>query len=149
MSGLLSNRLIVPPFLMRVFHLKELHMLNRGHRNGLSSCWFGCRLGCHLGSRFDCTLGGFGTKLGSFGGRLGSRFGRGLQPLWQAVCLRNIMGEIQFPVGKNICQTPYTTSTLCPHNLCIMSAHRERTSVLQVHSHVLPPYRSAHMRWTR
>ena len=37
MSGLLSNRLGVPLFLTQVFHLKELHMLNRGHRNGLSS----------------------------------------------------------------------------------------------------------------
>ena len=52
-------------------------------------------------------------------GRHGSRFGRGLQPLWHAVCLRNIAGNIQFSVGKNICQTPYTTSTLCPYNLSV------------------------------
>ena len=119
MSGLLSNRLGVPFFLTRVFHLKELHMLTRGHRNGLSSCRFGCRLRCHLGSRFGCTLGGFGTKFGSFGGRLGSMFDRGLQPLRHAVCLRKIVDEIQFSVGKNICQTPCTTSTLCPHNLSV------------------------------
>ena len=37
MSGLLSNRLGVLLFLTREFHLKELDMLNRGHRNGLSS----------------------------------------------------------------------------------------------------------------
>ena len=37
MSGLLSNRLGVPLFLMRIFHLQKLHMLTRGHRNGLSS----------------------------------------------------------------------------------------------------------------
>ena len=80
---------------MRVFDLGELHMLNRGHRNGLSSCRFGCRLGCHLGSRFICALGGFGTRFDSFGRRLGNRFGRGLQPLWQVVCLRNIAGEMQ------------------------------------------------------
>ena len=36
---------------------EELHMLNRGHRNGLSSCRPGCRLGCHLGSKFGCTVG--------------------------------------------------------------------------------------------
>ena len=53
----------VPLFLMRLFHLKELHMLNKGHRNGLSSCRFSCRLGCHPGSRFGCTLGGFGLFL--------------------------------------------------------------------------------------
>ena len=64
-------------------------------------------------------LRGFGTRFGSFGGRLGSRFGRGLQPLWQAVYLRNIVGETQCPIGKNICQTPYTTSGLCPHNLSV------------------------------
>ena len=112
MSGLLSNSLGVPLFLTRVFHLKELHMLNRGHRNGLSSCGFGGRLGCHLGSTFGCTLGRFGTRFGSFGGRSG----RGHQPLWQAICLRTIAGEIQFSVGKNICQTICTRSTLCPHN---------------------------------
>ena len=104
MSGLLSNRLGVPLFLTRIFHLKELHMLNRGHRNGLSSC----RLGCHLGSRFGCTLGGFGT-------RFGSRFGRGLQPLWHAVCLRNIAGENTIFRRQKHLPTPYTTSTLCPH----------------------------------
>ena len=97
MSGLLSNRLGVPLFLMRVCHRKELHMLNKDHRNGLSSCRFGCRLGCHMGSRF----------------------GMGLQPLWHAVCLRNIAGEIQFSGGKNISQTPYTTSTLRQHNLSV------------------------------
>ena len=74
MLGLLSNRLGVPLFLMRVFRLKELHMLTRGHGNGLSSCRSGSRLGCHLGSRFGCMLGGFGTRFGSFGGRLGSSF---------------------------------------------------------------------------
>ena len=57
-------------------------------------------------SRFGCTLGGFGPSFGSFGGWVGSRFGRGLQPLWHAVCLWYIMGEIQFPLGKIICQTP-------------------------------------------
>jgi hypothetical protein len=94
MSGLLSNRLGVPLLVTQVFQLKELHMLNRGHRNGLSSCRFGCRSSCHLESRFGCTLGGFGTRLGSFGGRLGSRLGRGRRPLWHAVCLRNIRVEI-------------------------------------------------------
>ena len=46
---------------------------------------------------------------------------RGVAPpaLWKAICLRNILGLIQFPVGKNICPTPYTTSTLCPHNLSV------------------------------
>ena len=44
-------------FLAGVSDSEELHMLNRGHRNGLSSCMLGCRLGCHLGSRFGCTLG--------------------------------------------------------------------------------------------
>ena len=52
-SALLRNRLCAPLFLAGVFDSEELHMLNRGHRNGLSSC----RLGCHLGSRFGCTLG--------------------------------------------------------------------------------------------
>ena len=66
-SALLRDRPCVPLFLAGVFD-----MLNRGHRNRLSSC----RLGCHLGSRF-------GMRFGSFGGRLGSRLGRGLQPLWQ------------------------------------------------------------------
>ena len=88
-SGLLRNRLCVPLFLTRVLDLEELHMLNRSHRNGLSSCTFGCRLGCHLGSRFGCEIGGFGMRFGSFGHKLGSRFGRELQPAWQAVCLRN------------------------------------------------------------
>ena len=32
----------------REYDFEELHMLNKGHWNGLSSC----RLGCHLGSRF-------------------------------------------------------------------------------------------------
>ena len=41
MSGLLSNRLGVPLFLTQVFHLTELHMLNRGHKNGLSSLTIG------------------------------------------------------------------------------------------------------------
>jgi hypothetical protein len=52
-SALLRNRLCVPLFLAGVFDSEELHMLNRGLRNGLSRC----RLGCHLGSRFGCTLG--------------------------------------------------------------------------------------------
>ena len=115
MSGLMSNKLGVPPFLTRVLDLRKVHMPSRGHRNGRYSCSFGC----HLGSRFGCTLGGFGTRFGSCGGRLGSRFGRGLQPLWQAVCLRNITAEIIFPVGNNICQNPYTTSSLCPHILSV------------------------------
>ena len=51
-SALLGNRL-GPLFLAGVFDSEEVHMLNRGHRNGLSSC----RLGCHLGNRFGCTLG--------------------------------------------------------------------------------------------
>ena len=37
MPGLLSNRLSVPLSVRQVFHLKELHMLDRGHRNGVSS----------------------------------------------------------------------------------------------------------------
>ena len=49
-------------------------------------------------------------------GSFRSRFGRGLQPLWQAVCLKNITFEIHFPVGENICRSPYTMCTLCPHN---------------------------------
>ena len=53
-QGLLRNRLCVPLFLAGVFDSEELHVLNRGHKNGLSSC----RLGCHLGSRFGCTLRG-------------------------------------------------------------------------------------------
>ena len=43
----------------------------------------------------------------------------GLQPQWQAVCLENIAREIQFSVGKSICQSPYTTPTLCLHNLSV------------------------------
>ena len=42
----------MPLFLAGVFDFEELHVLSRGHRNGLSSCRLGCRLGCHLGSRF-------------------------------------------------------------------------------------------------
>ena len=64
-------------------------MLNKGHRNGLS----GCRLGCRLGR-------GFGTTFGSFGSKLGSRLGKGRQPLWQAVCPRNITHEKNFPLKK-------------------------------------------------
>ena len=52
-SALLINRLCEPLFLAGVFDSEELHMLNRGHRYGLSSC----RLGYHPGSRFGCTLG--------------------------------------------------------------------------------------------
>ena len=52
-SALLRNRLCVPLFLVGVFDSEELCMLNRGQKNGLSSC----RRGCHLGSRFGCTLG--------------------------------------------------------------------------------------------
>ena len=90
-------------------------MLNRGHRDGLSSC----RLGCRLGSRFGCSFGcrPFWTRFCSVGSRLGSRLGRGFQPLWQVFWLRNVTREIQFPIGKNICQSPYSTRTLCPHNL--------------------------------
>ena len=51
-SAFLGEGLCLPLFLAGVFDSDELHMLNRGHRNGLSSC----RLGCHLGSRFGCTL---------------------------------------------------------------------------------------------
>ena len=40
--------LCVPLFLGGVFDFEELHTLNRGPKDGLSSC----RLGCHLGSRF-------------------------------------------------------------------------------------------------
>ena len=50
-SALLRNTLCVPLFLAGVFDSEELHLLHRGHRNGLSSCMLGCRLGCHLGSR--------------------------------------------------------------------------------------------------
>ena len=42
----------MPLFRAGVFDSEGLHMLNRGHRNGLSNC----RLGCQLGSRFGCTL---------------------------------------------------------------------------------------------
>ena len=52
-SALLRDRLCVPLLLAGVVDSEEMHMLNRGHRNGVSSC----RLGCHLGSRFACTLG--------------------------------------------------------------------------------------------
>ena len=38
------HRLCVPPFLARVLDFAQLHVLNRGHWNGLSSC----RLGRHL-----------------------------------------------------------------------------------------------------
>ena len=56
-------------------------------------------------------------RCGSFRSRLGSRLSRELQPLWQAVWLRNITSEEQFLGGKNVCQPPYSTRTLCPHNL--------------------------------
>ena len=50
-SALLRDRLCVLLFLARVFHFEELHMINRGHWNGLS------RLGCYLDRRLCCTLG--------------------------------------------------------------------------------------------
>ena len=49
-SALLSDALCVPLFLVRVFDSEELHMLNRGHWNGVSSCRLGCPLGCRLGA---------------------------------------------------------------------------------------------------
>ena len=64
-SALLRNRLCVPLFPAGVFDSEELHMLHRGHRNGLSSCRLGCRLGCSLGCRPGCHLGStFGCTLG-------------------------------------------------------------------------------------
>ena len=56
-SALRRDRLCMSFSLARVFDFEELHMLNKGHWNGLSTCRLGCRLGCHLGSRFGCTLG--------------------------------------------------------------------------------------------
>ena len=102
-SAFLRDRFCVPLSLAGVFDSEELHMLNRGHRNGFSSCRLGCRLSCHLGSRFGCTLdSGFGTRFGSFGSRLGRGLGRGHQPLLQGVGLGNIAREVQFSIGKKI-----------------------------------------------
>ena len=64
-SALLTNMLCVQFFLVGVFDFEELLMLHRGHRNGLSSCRLGCRLGCHLGCRLGCHIGSrFGCTLG-------------------------------------------------------------------------------------
>ena len=49
--ALLSGGLCVPLFLARPFDVEELHMLHRGHWNGLPSRMRGCRLGCDVGQR--------------------------------------------------------------------------------------------------
>ena len=36
------------------------------------------------------------------------RFGSGIQPLWQAICLINIACNVQLLIGKNICQPSYS-----------------------------------------
>ena len=51
-QGLLRNRLCVPLFLVGAFDSEELHMLNRGHKNGLTSCRLGTRFGS-FGIRLD------------------------------------------------------------------------------------------------
>ena len=76
-------------------------------------------LAATLAASLAAGLEGLVRGFTAFEGWLGSRFDMGLQPLWHAVCLTSIAGEIQFSIGKNICQTPYTTSTLCPHNISV------------------------------
>ena len=55
-SGLQRGRHCVPPFLVLELNFEELHMLNGGLQNGLSSHRLGCRLACDPGGRFGCTL---------------------------------------------------------------------------------------------
>ena len=70
-----------------------------GHKNGLSSYKFGCKLGYHMGtplggSRFGSTLGGFGTRFGSFRGTL----------IHIAIKWRRGLGTFSFSPGGNLLQ---------------------------------------------
>ena len=56
-SGLLRDKHCVPLFEAQAFHFEQLHMLNKGPWNGISSC----RFGCHLGGRF-CMIQWTGCK---------------------------------------------------------------------------------------
>ena len=109
MASLLSNRLGLPLFLTQVFHLKELHMLNRGHRNGLSSC------------RFGCTLGGFGTRFGSFGGRFGSGLAAGSSPCGEQFASRTWRVKYNFPLAKTLAK-PDTPQALFAHIISVPNA---------------------------
>ena len=58
------------------FDFEELHMLNMGHKNGLSGCRLGCRPSRDLCSRFGCTPSlVFCTTFGSYGSTLGMGHG--------------------------------------------------------------------------
>ena len=115
MSGLLSNRLCVPLFLTRVFHLKELHMLNRGQRNGLSSCRFGCRLGCHLAAGLAARLEGLAQGVAALEAGLAAALGfvpsthKAGTALIGCSFIQSSGFRVHASVGKNICQTPYST----------------------------------------
>ena len=53
-------------------------MLNKGHRNGLSSCRVGCRLGCGLGCRFGTRFGaGLAAVLAGGSSPCGKQFASG------------------------------------------------------------------------
>ena len=100
-------------------------------------------LAAGLGATWAASLEALARGLAAFGGMVGSSFGRGLQPLWQAVCLTDITvefslfrskpstivrdcaalqkyglrqysaGDIHVSVGKISWETPYTHALRC------------------------------------
>ena len=63
---------------------------------------------------------GLARGLAALGADLAEALAGGSSPCGKQFASGNIAHEVQFSIGKNICQSSYTMHTLCPRNLSVL-----------------------------